>query len=54
MQLGGKRAASPVRFEEVKMGLPAGWACEAVLPNGMIVRAASVAALAELLGLMRA
>ena len=54
MQLGDKRAASPVRFEEVKMGLPAGWACEAVLPNGMIVRAASVAALAELLGLVRA
>jgi hypothetical protein len=53
-QLGGKRAAGPVRFEEIKMGLPAGWVCEAVLPNGLIVRAASVAALAELLGVVRA
>jgi hypothetical protein len=52
-QLGGKRAAGPIRFEDVKMGPPTGWACEAVLPNGVIVRAANVAALAELLGLIR-
>jgi transposase-like protein len=52
-QLGGKRSVGPVRFEEIKMGLRAAWVCEAVLPNGMIVRAASVAALAELLGLVR-
>lgn len=51
-QLGGKRAAGSLRFEEVKMGLPTGWACEAVMPNGVIVRACSVAALVELLGMV--
>ncbi len=52
-KLGGKRASGSVRFEEMKMGLPTGWVCEAVMPNGVIVRAANVAALAELLGLVR-
>ena len=42
-----------MRFEEIKMGLPSGWAYEVALPNGMTVRAASAGALVELLGLVR-
>jgi transposase-like protein len=52
-QLGGKRAGAPMRFEEIKMGLPSGWAYEVTLPNGMTVRAASAGALVELLALVR-
>jgi transposase-like protein len=44
----------PMQFSEMKLGLPAGtgWALEAVLPNGLVVRAASAAGLAELLTLV--
>ena len=54
-QLGGKGAGSLVQFAEMKVGLPlaAGWAFEVTLPNGMLVRAASAAALVELLSLVR-
>ena len=52
-QLGGKRAASPVRFEEIKMGLPTGWAYEMALTDGIVVRAANAQALVELLSLVR-
>lgn len=52
-QLGGKRAKGSMSFEEIKMGLPSGWAYEVTLPNGMAVRAANAPALVELLGLVR-
>jgi transposase-like protein len=52
-QLGGKKAGRAMRFEEVKLGLPSGWAYETTLPNGMIVRAANAPALVELLSLIR-
>ena len=49
------RGARAVRFAEMKVGLPltAGWAFEVTLPNGLAVRAASAAALAELMTLVR-
>jgi transposase-like protein len=48
-------AASPVRFAEVKTGLPPTphWAFELTLPNGWRVRAADAASLAQLLSVMR-
>src|SRR5580698_3937343 len=51
--LEGRGNRPPVRFAEVKLGLPlgAGWAFEVMLPNGLTVRAASAGALAELLNL---
>jgi hypothetical protein len=52
-QLRGKRVPRPMRFEELKLGLPAGWTYEVTLPNGLLVRAASAPALVELLGLVR-
>ncbi len=52
-QLGGKRSAGSMRFEEIKMGLLPGWAYEVALPNGVVVRAANGPALVELLGLVR-
>ncbi len=50
-----KGAASPVRFAEVKTGLPATprWAFELTLPNGWMVRAADAASLAQLLSVVR-
>lgn len=53
MRHGGKRAKGRVHFEEVKLGLPSGWAYEISLPSGMTVRAASAASLVELLSLIR-
>ena len=52
---GRKRAASPVRFAEVKTGLPATprWAFELTLPNGWMVRTADAASLAQLLSVVR-
>ena len=44
----------PVHFTEVKLALPAaGWAYEMTLPNGIAVRAASAAALVQLIELVR-
>ena len=50
-----KRAASPVRFAEVKTGLPTAprWAFELTLPNGWMVRAADAGSLAQLLSVVR-
>ncbi len=50
-----KRSASPVRFAEVRPGLPAEprWGFELTLPNGWMVRAADAASLAQLLSVVR-
>jgi transposase-like protein len=49
-----RRSQAPVRFEEMKLGMPAaGWAYEVTLPNGLVVRAASAGALVELLERIR-
>lgn len=51
---GRSHGPKTVRFTELKAGPPAaGWAFEITLPNGLAVRAASAAALAELLGVVR-
>ena len=53
--LGGRKgAASPVKFAEVKTGLPVTprWAFELTLPNGWMVRAADAASLAQLLSVV--
>ena len=48
------RSRAPVRFAEMKLGLPAAaWAYEVTLPNGMTVRAASAPALVAMLELIR-
>ncbi len=46
-----RNETKPVRFAEVKMGLPPPprWAFELTLPNGWVVRAADAAAVAQLL-----
>lgn len=51
----GRRPRAAVQFRELNLGLPApgGWAFEVTLPGGVPVRAASAAALAELLSLVR-
>ena len=48
---GHRGEMKPVKFTEVKMGVPAmpRWAFELTLPNGWIVRAADAAAVAQLL-----
>jgi transposase-like protein len=50
--LQGRRGEmKPLKFTEVKMGMPAmpRWTFELTLPNGWVVRAADAAALAQLL-----
>lgn len=54
--LQGRRGeAAPVRFAEVKTGLPTAsrWAFELTLPNGWMVRAADAGSLAQLLSVVR-